>query len=68
MAFKVHLKIVDECGQREIFEMGEQCNKVDYTGDKFCRFVHMDTKTLTNNLLMLVPYENILYIEQIEED
>ena len=68
MAFRVHLNVVDECGQREIFEMGEQCNEVDHTDDKFCRFVHMDKETLTSKVLMIVPYENILYIEQIEED
>lgn len=68
MAFRVHLNVVDECGQREIFEMGEQCNKIDYENDKFCRFVHEDEKMLTRKVLMLVPYENILYIEQIEED
>lgn len=62
------MNVIDECGQREIFEMGEQCNKIDYTNDKFCRFVHTDKETLTSKLLMLVPYENILYIEQIEED
>ena len=68
MAFRVHLNVVDECGQREIFEMGEQCNKIDYSSDKFCQFVHIDNETLTSNLLMLVPYDNILYIERIEED
>lgn len=62
------MNVIDECGQREIFEMGEQCNEINYENDKFCRFVHTDKETLTSKLLMLVPYENILYIEQIEED
>ena len=48
--------------------MGEQCNEIDYTDDKFCRFVHADKEMLTRKVLMLVPYENILYIEEIEED
>lgn len=65
MAFRVHLNIIDECGQREIFDMGGQCNKIDYTDYKFCRFLHEDKKSLISDLLMLVPYENILYIERI---
>lgn len=65
MAFRVYLDV--DC-QQEIFEMGKQCNKIDYTEDKFCRFLHMDKEALTSKLLMLVPYENILYIERIEED
>lgn len=68
MAFRVHLNIVDTHGQREIFEMGEQCNEVDYTEDKFCRFLHVDKEALTQKVLMLIPYEKILYIERIEED
>lgn len=68
MMFRLHLDVVDECGQREIYEFGGQCNYVDYVNDKFCKFMHKDDTKNTIDVLMLVPYNNILFIEQVEED
>ena len=68
MIFRLHLNAINKYGQREIFEFGEQCNYIDYSNEKFCIFIHKDNKTKTEEVLMLVPYEHILYIEQIEEE
>ena len=68
MIFRLHLNATNKYGQREIFEFGEQCNYIDYSNEKFCIFIRKDNKTKAEEVLMLVPYEHILYIEQIEED
>lgn len=59
--FIVHLK------NEETLKLLEQCTNVIYEDDKMCRFVnrkgHMD------KVLAIIPYENILWIEnkQLEE-
>lgn len=68
MAFRLHTKIPDSMDEDLVFEMGEQCNFVRYTDDFFCAFIHKDHEAGTEKVLMLVPYDNILYIERIEED
>ena len=67
MAFRLHTRIPDSMDEDRVFQMGGQCNYVDYTDDFFCAFRREDYETRTQTLLMLVPYENILYIERIEE-
>lgn len=68
MAFILHTRIPDSMDEDRVFEMRRQCNYVDYTDDFFCAFKHNDNETGVKTLLMLVPYETILYVEKIEED
>ena len=65
MAFRLHANIVDINGCEMTFEFGELCNFIDYHNDKFCIFKHKDDDGETERTLMLVPYDNILYIENI---
>lgn len=68
MAFRLHTNMVNNCGRLMTFEFGGQCNYVGYTSDKFCVFKHEDEENKTTRTLMMVPYENILYIENVEEN
>lgn len=71
MFFRLHTRIPakHQYGMEEdcVFEFGEQCNCVDVNNEKFCRFIHKDDTTKTERILMLIPYEHILYIESVEE-
>lgn len=66
MFFRLHTNIPNDIEENCIFEFGEQCNCVDVKNEKFCTLLHKNE--LTEQTLMLIPYEHILYIEGVEED
>lgn len=68
MAFRLYTKIPGDMNKNSVFEMAEQCNFINFTDDRFCSFIHKDHEIGTEKILLLMPYENILYIERIEED
>ena len=68
MTFRLHTRIPDSMDEDRVFDMRGQCNYIDYTDDFFCAFKHKDNETMVKTLLMLVPYDTILYVERIEED
>lgn len=65
MYFKLTTNITNAKGNKRTFDFGKQCNYVDFSGDKFCRFAHNNDNG--SMCLMLIPYSNIAYIEQFEE-
>ena len=66
MYFKVTTNITTPNGIRKVFDMNKQCNYVLFDDDTLCKFMYNTEEG--SKLLMLMPYENIAYIEQIEED
>lgn len=44
-----------------ILDFDRKCTNVDYKSAKFCKFTNENGKAYS--LLALIPYENILYIE-----
>ena len=64
MAFKLYTNRLGQYDAEKVFDFGGLCNYVDYSNNKFCMFIHRDEDE-TQKTLMLVPYEKILYIENI---
>lgn len=60
MHFKVVLK------NRQVLDFNQLCNFVEYKNLNFCVFKH-ETESTTRTLA-LIPYDNILYIEDYDAD
>lgn len=48
------------------FEFDRKCNRVKYGDGKLAVFIHVDEESGTEMTLAMIPYENILYILNIE--
>ena len=68
MAFIVHTNIEDIYGLDTIFKMDGKCNNVDYSNEHYCIFNNEDKTNHTSKVIMLIPYEHINFIENIEEE
>lgn len=50
-----------------LYRMDGECNYVDYSDSRYCVFKHVNDD-ISEEILMLVPHEQIRHIHRIRED
>lgn len=59
MEDKSRIRVILKDGK--VLDFDGKCTNMDYKSDKFCKFTNENDKAYS--LLALIPYENIMYIE-----